>query len=82
MQGSKDAEDSKDYCRVSEKPFLSTTKDMITKSYLKEAPELFLLLCNKFMGVSGPEELGEEGREWCKQAQESVALALPTAWYR
>lgn len=71
-----DIEDLQGFRRLSEKPFSSATKYMITvcskpdgglEAYLKGAPEIVLSMCDK-MRVSGEViELGEEGREWFRE---------------
>ena len=75
-------EDLSGYKRLSEKPFSSATKFMITvcktpngdhESYLKGAPEIVLSLCNK-MRVGGVlVELGEKERAWYKTALNDMA---------
>ena len=77
-----DIEDLSGFTRVTEKPFSSATKYMITvcskpdgnfEAYLKGAPEIVLSKCNK-MRISGETvELNDEGREWFRTTLTSMA---------
>lgn len=77
-----DIEDLSGFTRVTEKPFSSATKYMITvcskpdgnfEAYLKGAPEIVLSKCNK-MRISGETiELNDEGREWFRTTLNSMA---------
>ena len=78
-----DVEDLGEYNRLSEKPFSSATKYMVTvccnphdqcEAYLKGAPEIVLSMCDKMMLISGESgELGEVERNWFKSALTGMA---------